>query len=240
MSSVHDLGSHFAEYVVAARSTACTCDACGHVLETEPPPASEQERLERLERRAATAYHEAGHICVAAATRAELIGTTIAPYGLFAGRAVYGHEDASSGASIDGIVSTEAGLIAQGRKYPRSHDGSEFDKADIARNLAALCRSPAAAEIVRAHCAARAAHLVDQEWDAIEAVAAALIEHETLTGDQLNELLEDVDIDRANAREPARRAAAREAAQRAAEFEAKFSSSGRAAQPTWSAPCPIP
>jgi ATP-dependent Zn protease len=199
-------------------TTACKCAACGHDITPSPPPIDEFERQRlKLERQDA-AYHESGHLCVAWALGAEVFKGTIRPYGLFRGLAIYGHDQAGEGADCNRVVSLLAGQIAERRFNPRSGDGAEGDRERVSRLLVAMCRSPAAAKIVRAECAVRAEKLVAANWDAIEAVALALIEHETLSGDELNLLLEDVEIDRKNSKEPARRAAWREVEKNADEF----------------------
>lgn len=195
----------------------CVCERCGQDVKERSAPSSNKERRKERDRRCAVAFHEAGHICVAWALEAELLAVSIKCFGNIAGRAIYGHPEAE-GASVDRIISIQAGLIAQRQYDPRSYDGSSHDQHDTRRLLQALCRDGVAAEIVLAECVSRAKKQVTDNWDAISLVAEALIERETITGDQLKALMVEVGINRHNAKEPTRRNAWREAELNAAEF----------------------
>lgn len=142
-------------------------------------------------RREKAAFHEAGHIAVAWALQATLYETDIRHDPPFNGRAVYGITG-DIGASVERIIATLAGPTAQRRFAPREDDCGGEDRERAAQHLIALCRHEAAATIVLRHCQAEASRLVAVNWDAVEAVAAALLDREFLTGDELNAILADV------------------------------------------------
>lgn len=153
-----------------------------------------------------TAYHEAGHLAAAWAMEGTIYEADIIDRAPINGRAVYGI-GGGEGATIGRIIAAMAGPEAQRRFAPKFYDGGVDDREGIERKLSTLCRSEDALRIVRNHCALEAARIIQDNWDAVLAVAAALLEHDYLDGDEINAVLADVQIDRANASKPARQKA---------------------------------
>ncbi len=146
---------------------------------------------ERPSRSRLAAYHEAGHLAVAWALQATLYETDIRHDPPFNGRAVYGITG-GEGATVERIIAALAGPTAQRRLAPFGDDGGEEDREQVELRLAALCRHGTAAAIIRRHCQTEASRLVAANWDAVQAIAGALLEREVLTGDELNAIVADV------------------------------------------------
>jgi hypothetical protein len=106
-------------------------------------------------------------------------------------------------------------LCPDGPPWPADSDLAQ------ARSLASIvCSSTETVELFLAFCRAEAANLVAEHRASIQAVAAALIEHRTLTGDQIVAVVAESVAREAAAAEHARRAAWQRAEESAASFVA--------------------
>jgi hypothetical protein len=106
-------------------------------------------------------------------------------------------------------------LCPDGPPWPADSDLAQ------ARSLASIvCSSTESVELFLAFCRAEAANLVAKHRASIQAVAAALIEHRSLTGDQIVAVVAESVAREAMAAEHARRAAWRRAEESAASFVA--------------------
>jgi hypothetical protein len=106
-------------------------------------------------------------------------------------------------------------LCPDGPPWPADSDLAQ------ARSLASIvCSSTETVELFLAFCRAEAANLVAKHRASIQAVAAALIEHRSLTGDQIVAVVAECVAREAMAAEHARRAAWQRAEESAASFVA--------------------
>lgn len=138
------------------------------------------------------AYHEGGHVAAAWALGAISVKADILQKPPQGGLTVWKLGNDGRSASVDGVTICFAGPAAAKRYAPRRRDGGGNDRENIARDLAALCRTPDAEAIVREHCRCAAERLVAENWDAVEAVAAALLDRECLTYGDLADVLAGV------------------------------------------------
>ncbi len=162
------------------------------LTEEEEPERGSMVLHDELEHEARkAAHHEAGHLTAAWALDATLYGGDIRSDGRFGGQAVY-RLGGDGGASVDRIVTVLAGPAAQRRFAPFEDDGGERDRERVEQHLDVLCRDSGAAAIVARHCRAEASRLIAANWDAVEALASVFLEHEALTGAELEEVLDDV------------------------------------------------
>ncbi len=139
----------------------------------------------------ALAWHEAGHATATWALGARSGGADIIPDGRFGGRALYSIEGCH-GVTVTSLIITAAGPIASSRWDRSCPDGGEQDRIEIERGLRAMCRSSEAADIVRRHVQAKAARIVAQNWDMVEAIADALRARHALDDIQMAEVWADV------------------------------------------------
>ena len=130
--------------------------------------------------RRATAYHEAGHAVVRWCYGLEFRLVTIRP-DLVDGS--LGHVAHAPDEPVDGYaVSLAAGQVAEikfRRRLPRW--GSEGDDEDIIEIALARGMAPDTAAAWGRYCILMSRDLVNQYWREIQAVAAALLERETLS-----------------------------------------------------------
>ncbi len=170
------------------------------------------------------AFHEAGHAVAGWLHRKTFGGAGILPYeahdGGEAGGAVLFLGSDGRSPSLADIIINFAGPAAARRHAPRSMDGGTSDREEVERFLAMICRTAEAADVIRKHCRAEAERIVAANWDAVEAVAEALLRCEQLTSADLAKIFDGVAIDRANAAKPARGAAWALAQEHAASFAA--------------------
>ncbi|MDX7953367.1 hypothetical protein P7D22_19570 [Lichenihabitans sp. Uapishka_5] len=138
------------------------------------------------------AFHEGGHIAVAWAIGAYPISADIIDKPPRGGLAVYLLGNDGHCCSVGDVTICFAGPAAAKRHAPRRRDGGDSDRENIARHLAALCRTQDVAAIVSDHCEREAKRLVDENWDAVEAIAAALLEREALTDLDIADVLAPV------------------------------------------------
>jgi ATP-dependent Zn protease len=129
------------------------------------------------------AYHEAGHAVIVLVLGYTLKSVTIKPDGRAEGRTNY---DKDGGLVVDGIKIGLAGPIAEGLldgNFRLKTDGSSSDWRAIRKWYPEFC-----AQDVR-EIGEETKLLVQRHREAIERVAAALLEHETLTGERCSAIL---------------------------------------------------
>ncbi len=140
----------------------------------------------------ATAYHEAGHAVAAIVRGVRVKHATIAPSGNSAGHVhLPGHMPKQIGAMHDRGMIALAGEAAQRRFSPRSvrqhHGGSD---REMVREFA--LRASGSAKV--AQCLvdlwqAQADDLMQARWAAVQRIAAALLERQTVDGVELRRLV---------------------------------------------------
>lgn len=157
--------------------------------EDEGPFTLDDIEADRQDERRWMAYHEAGHIAVIWALGAYPVSVDIIAKPSRLGLAVFRLGNDGRSASVGKIIICFGGPIAAKRHAPKRIDGGCGDREDIKRHLAALCRTEEAAAIVRDHCEREAARLVDENWDAVEVIADALVKREALTDLEIAEVL---------------------------------------------------
>jgi hypothetical protein len=168
---------------------------------TEPVPLSA----------AAIAHHEAGHAVVARKLDQQVDTVTIAADGEFGGHTLNdygvdnvdevrysGDEDQIQLVFEHAIMSALAGEIAQRRFQPESVDPyhAAGDRASVSRYLDELA-DPEDAELRDAWqrlLELRTERLVEQQWHAVQWVAHRLVECKTLSGEELDEAIDDADL----------------------------------------------
>jgi ATP-dependent Zn protease len=146
------------------------------------------------------AYHEAGHVVIGLVLGFEVRKVTIKPKSRTLGNVQAQVGEASSNRCVDrdaaDIKFCLAGPLAEQLVSPRPFDeliadGSGKDWRNVRRTARRL-NTRGEAEVVIVMLALETAALVQQHRDAIERVAAALLERETLMGDDIKRLAESV------------------------------------------------
>jgi hypothetical protein len=156
---------------------------------------------------AATAYHEAGHAVVAWCLDLDLGSATIVPDGDSAGHVMIEPEEPSTcAAAVQGgpwhpyrlllekrVMVLQAGEVAQRRSNPRSvrrgHSQDDFKRCvDILRIYAPDEEKRDVGSHYRLLCN-WTAHLIEQHWHLVEAVAKALLERRELSGPQIRAVI---------------------------------------------------
>lgn len=155
----------------------------------------------------ATAYHEAGHAVAYYCLRVQqhyplplMRRVTIVPSEDMLGHTapfptpsydpdLYSSPSTALRAHAE-IVVCFAGAIAERRHIGRRSTGAEIDHR-LAIDLAeAVTGSPSETEALLKWLRERAANLINSRWRFVEAVAAALLEHRTLTGRQVRDVIQ--------------------------------------------------
>ena len=145
-----------------------------------------------------TAYHEAGHAVIGFLIGRPPLSTTIIPDGSGAvGKTEFENGCPESFKSafnqsrkkqrrVEVMVVTQvAGCLAQSIKFPeRPRDPGDDMDEHLARDLV-MERSWQDIDIYLANARAQASALLNEHWPWVEAVAKALIERKTLTGDEV-------------------------------------------------------
>lgn len=153
-------------------------------------------------RRAATAYHEAGHAVVAVEERLGIRLVTIVPNEELLGFVLEAplprdfKPDIGMNSRIRNRIESEArvcfaGHIAQKRAYPRSH---RLDGRDIQRAVDLVSYLVPQSKVLGAYLNLlylQAENLVDFNWQEIEAVANALLERDTISGSEVRRIVMD-------------------------------------------------
>jgi hypothetical protein len=143
------------------------------------------------ELRWATAYHEAGHCVVGLVTGAVPTRSSIVAGDNYEGTTWFDEEDVAALLGADPpreasewyIIRAFAGPLAEHR-YAR--DGAAPDVCeDYAPASAVLSRLTAEPGRLRGVLVARAEGILDEQWPAVERVAAALVEHLTIDRDAI-------------------------------------------------------
>lgn len=154
------------------------------------------------------AYHEAGHAVAAYSLEIPLYRATIVPNEadgsvghVLYGRLTRGEIEALQAGSYFltpgrrvkieyRIIATFAGGIAEQRyRGRRNLVGASSDRSSIVAYLSSLAGNEAELSAYAAWLEQRAITLIDVRWDIVEAIAAALLEHHTLTGAAIREAI---------------------------------------------------
>ena len=149
--------------------------------------------MTNAETRTLTAYHEAGHYVAAYVSGRHIhtYGLTITPLGRSLGSVSGECPDLSDARAIeDEVVQLYAGHAAVVYGFPGHHDwsragsGGDDEQAD-----ALLCHLDQPEEEAEARLRARAADLIAEHWHLVEALAADLLENETVDADEAEYVL---------------------------------------------------
>lgn len=151
-----------------------------------------------------TAYHEAGHAVAAYFENIKVKQATIVPdddfFGMVTHQQIQKHiRDALEFGSITPtkrartesfIIVSLAGSIAEQKHRGRSnYVGSAQDRHDAVELVSRLSGSEEEANAYLKWLHVRAANLIKIHWWAVDAVAKALLDSETLTGDELQQVI---------------------------------------------------
>jgi ATP-dependent Zn protease len=146
--------------------------------------------------RTRTAYHESGHAVIFHRYGHKIYEVSIKRGATKETRAAYlGHVEADRGLKIEGLVALFGGSAAETIAFGEHNpDGCRTDK-----ELAAAVKLWDDALDWRGKAMFEAFRILRQRWSSVEALAECLLEHETLTGDQVSAIITKVeDLKRAN------------------------------------------
>jgi hypothetical protein len=145
--------------------------------------------------RAEVSHHEAGHSVAALVLGLDVEVATIVPDGSRLGHVIVAVEEQGDLAYyVARSVMLWAGLLAGQRHIGAGIDeigGDDLEQVAFYADCVAIGSGETDGFMVWTR--ARAMSVLNEHWSAVSAVALALLEHDTLTGDEVRAIVDDVD-----------------------------------------------